>query len=56
MQLTDHHEAGLVIKSRIVGVDKRLLQLLWVDETAVVSVDSLEPLVRLWVNTRRDVA
>lgn len=53
-RLTDHHEAGLVVKSRPVGVDERLLQLLGVDEATVVRVDSLEPLVRLWVDARRD--
>lgn len=53
--LTDHHEAGLVAKSRPVGVDKCLLQLLQVDEATVVRVNALEPLVRLMVNTRWDV-
>ena len=35
---------------------QRLLQLLLVDEAAAVGVDSVEPLVRLGVNTRRDVS
>lgn len=34
--LTDHHEAGLIVKRRPVGVNQRLLQLLQVYEAAVV--------------------
>lgn len=53
--LTDHHEAGLVVERRPVGVEERLLQLLQVDEAAVVRVDALEPLVGLGVNAGGDV-
>lgn len=53
--LTDHHEAGLVVEGRPVGVEERLLQLLQVDEAAVVRVDALEPLVGLGVNAGGDV-
>lgn len=53
--LTDHHEAGLIVERRPVGVNKRLLQLLQVYEAAVVWVNTLEPLVGLWVHARGDV-
>lgn len=54
--LTDHHEAGLVVERRPVGVDERLLQLLQVDEAAVVRVNTQEPLVGLRVHARGDVS
>lgn len=53
--LTDHHEAGLIVERRPVGVNERLLQLLQVNEAAVVWVNSLEPLVGLRVHARGDV-
>lgn len=53
--LTDHHEAGLIVERRPVGVDERLLQLLHVYEAAAVGVNTLEPLVGLWVHTWGDV-
>lgn len=51
----DHHEAGLVVESRPVGVDEGLLQLLQIDVATAVRVHSVEPLERLLANTGRDV-
>lgn len=53
--LTEHHQAGLIIEGRVVGVDKGLLQLLMVDVAAVVGVNRLKPLIGLRVNSWWDI-